>query len=210
MILLRYIAFLLTTPLLTTCATSQVPARPTPFVSYPPVTATLCTPGKCCEFTLNLYQRCIPQTTYYENHVQTWPLFHAFKYKNGTPIAPITGDYNRKACVFEDCRENSVGNITGPNDFYMRWQYQEDFGAADQQGRDKMTYWFQGLDHVSWDRCWQGKWTEYHDQLRKWTEDCRMGAESFANRTRVGCAEVEMEFGLFADCVVDANTCVPV
>jgi hypothetical protein len=183
MILLRYIVALLATHLLPALATPEDPA---PLVGGTSIEQTTCTAGKCCEFKLRLYQRCVPTSAYGENKVQTWPRFYDFLYKNGTPITPIKGDYNMKACLVTECGlEGSIGNITGPGDFYMRWQYQEDNESGDKKGKDKMTYWFDKVDHDSLLRCKKGDWTQYHDQLRLWVDDCRTQGEHFANRTRV-------------------------
>ena len=106
--------------------------------------------------------------------------------KDRKPIQPITGDYNMKACLFDDCQWVSVGNITGPDDFYMRWQYGDDQKYNGGKGLAIMTYEFGGIDHEDQERCVVEEWTDYPGELTRWVHDCQAKENTaFANRTRV-------------------------
>jgi hypothetical protein len=149
----------------------------------PLATKATCPTGECCEFKLREYQRCVPLDNFGAKEVQTWPLFFDFLGKDQKPIQPITGDYNMKACLPEECHGQSVGNITGPDDFYMRWQYKEMYVG---NGWANITYWYRGVDHTDFDRCVIGDWTEYQGDFTKWVKDCENKENSaLANRTRV-------------------------
>ncbi|KAF2688298.1 hypothetical protein K458DRAFT_146260 [Lentithecium fluviatile CBS 122367] len=142
---------------------NAIARSPTPEVSISTDTGDPpCRKGKrCCTFKLRVYQRCIPKNNY-KSRVQSWPLFYDFLSKDRKPITPIRGDYNHKACLRDDCEWASVGNITGPGDFYMRWQYQYNEVPNGKEGerQDDMTYWFEGVDHSQL-RCASGNWTDY-------------------------------------------------
>jgi len=184
--LLSFLIAILTTYLLSIPA-SGLSADPTAPAPRAEVTLkTACPLGECCEFKLRMYQRCIPKDNYGTKNVQTWPLFYDFLDKDRKPIQPITGDYNMKACLFDDCQWVSVGNITGPDDFYMRWQYGDDQKYNGGKGLAIMTYEFGGIDHEDQERCVVEEWTDYPGELTRWVHDCQAKENTaFANRTRV-------------------------
>lgn len=157
-------------------------------LAAPVASKAACPPGECCEFKLRLYQRCVPLDSYGKKEMQTWPLFYDFLHKDRSPIEFITGDYNRKACLEpeEGCGRLSVGNITGPDNFYMRWQYSANLTVNEGKGWVTMTYWYGGVDHKDFERGVVGDWTDYPGELTRWVNDCEdKGNHAFANRTRV-------------------------
>jgi hypothetical protein len=145
-----------------------------------------CPPGECCEFKLRIYQRCVLKDNYGTKDVQTWPLFYDFLDKNRETIQPITGDYNTKACYTPECDKDSVGNITGPGDFYMRWEYKEHPEYDGGKVRGEMTYWYGNVDHMDYERCMVEDWTDYPGEVTRWANDCEEKENVvFSNRTRV-------------------------
>jgi hypothetical protein len=158
--------------------------------------APACRKGKpCCSFKLRIYQRCIPQPTDLQGRVETWPLFYDFLDAKKQPIYPIQGDYNMKKC--DECvgpvADKRIGNITGPNGLYMRWDWFEEQRSQRDVFWDVMTYWTNNGDHHYYedhrDRrvCdfQNGNWTEYEEDHRAWGDQCRFRGQAWFNRTRV-------------------------
>jgi hypothetical protein len=149
------------------------------------------TEKKCCTFNLVIYERCIPQADHYQGRVETWPLFYDFTGSDSTPLEPIHGDYNAKVC--SDCDPKWVGNITGPDDFYLRWRWVEEKRGGTNAFWDVMNYWVHNPDNHYFENhrdrgvCnfAQGKWSEGDEDHRAWGDKCRFSGTDGFNRTRV-------------------------
>jgi len=152
-----------------------------------------CRPGKpCCNFKLRIYQRCIPQPNNYQGRVETWPLFYNFASASNQPIEPIAGDYNMQVC--DGCTGPEIfGNITGPNNLFLRWSWFEEPRGGSNIHWDILTYWTHNPDghfyenHRDRATCnfAEGEWSEYDEDHRKWGDACRFKGSNWFNRTRV-------------------------